>query len=312
MDEVARDARRRRVRGWDVKRYAMSVLVLGALLVGVPKLAVANVLLNGDFETTVAVESGSSGFPVPPPAGTPDFRKTLGFPGWAASAHNSLAGLGVETCSSTFFGPDCAGRGTFASLSDVVPAGVLPRPVAIYQTVQLVPNIVYSFGGDFALRFDESALGLITSEAYLRVYLGDILFSSSGVPTGAGGPLLGEIDLSPSRFAEDDFTPVSSSIRDFSVREFEKFESFFQLTGATPLDVTMQLVVLASVPPNMFTLSQTAERIKASTLNVYADDLFINRTNLPLQPEPVPAPGALGLFALGFLCLLAARRRKRL
>jgi hypothetical protein len=52
--------------------------------------------------------------------------------------------------------------------------------------------------------------------------------------------------------------------------------------------------------------SDNAAPIEATEVTVFPDNLFIERTR---PPEPVPARGALGVFASPLACLVAARRR---
>jgi hypothetical protein len=93
-------------------------------------------------------------------------------------------------------------------------------------------------------------------------------------------------------------------------RQFASFESVFEVPGlgTDPVPVTMQFVVLPRrVSPYDPARYPVAPHVVATQVTVYADNLFIERT---LPPEAVPAPGALGLFAVALAGLAAARRRQ--
>lgn len=286
--------------------------VLAATLALAPAAAQANVLLNGSFENTVIVGSSAGGFPVPAPPNIPDYDKTIAFQHWAASAYNRLGGIDGFACPAAFaFG--CIGKGNWvATLNSSLPKEALPMPVAMYQTVGLQAG-AYRFGGDFAMSMFAAAVGDNETEAFLRIHAGGIAFDSVGVPTIAGGSLLAAIDLSPGRFDPSEFfiegqglSPVGKS------RQFQTFEDVFLLANDSL--VTMQIVILpkrtkpVTVPP--YNDTGSAGLILATNLTLWADNLFIERTRLPPEPpEAVPAPGALGLFAVALAGLAAARRR---
>lgn len=288
----------------------MGALALGVALIAAPRAAEANLLLNGSLEATVTVKRGSSGFPVPAPPGTPDFDEVIGFQSWAVSAHNRLGGIAGSACPAAF-GLGCSGKGNWvATVNSSLPSGALPTPVAMYQTVGLQAG-AYRFGGDFAMSIFAVAVGDIETEAFLRIYAGGITFDSFGVPTIAGGSVLAAIDLSPGRFDPNDFfiegmglSPVGKS------RRFETFDEVFTL--ASDSLVTMQVVILpkrtkpVAMPP--YNDTGSAGLVQATNLTLWADNLFIEPTRL--EPQPVPAPGALGLFAVALAGLVAVRRRK--
>jgi hypothetical protein len=236
-----------------------------------------------------------------------------GLPNWAASAWNGLSGAEGGSCPITVFGLNgCILRGNVADIQDSLPAGALPRPVALYQTVELQPG-AYRFGGDFAMSIVNLSLGDNESQAFLRIYQGSIVLDGTdprNPPIGATGALLASIDLSPGQFANTELNLVHGILNNLLARPFETFEGLFEITGTDPVDVTMQLVVLPkrttpiTSPP--YINDPGAARIQATSLRVYADNLFIERTRL----QPVPAPGALGVFAVALAGLVAVRRRK--
>lgn len=281
-------------------RSISRALAFGAALLLAPAAAQANVLLNGSFENIVIVGSSAGGFPVPAPPNTPDYNKSIGFQHWAASAHNGLDGIDGAACPAAF-GFGCTGKGNWvATVESALPKWALPTPVALYQTVDLQAG-AYRFGGDFAMSIVNVAVGDIQTEAFLRIYAGGITFDSFGVPTIASGSLLASIDLSPGRFNPADFfiqgQGLSSSVR---ARQFQTFEDVFTL--ASDSLVTMQIVIL---PKRTDPLPPNSNLVWMTSLTLWADNLFIERTRL----EPVPAPGALAVFAVALAGLAAVRRR---
>jgi hypothetical protein len=295
-----------------MNRLTLGVLALGAALVTAPHAAKANFLLNGNFETTITTVL-TFGYPTPAPPGAPSFDLRTAFPNWAASAWNGLGGASGGSCPTSIFGlPGCVLRGNVANVQDDVTFSALPRPAALYQTVELQPG-AYRFGGDFALAMRDIAVGDNQSQAFLRIYQGSIVFDGTdprNPPIGATGALLASIDLSPAQFANSEFTLVHGILDNLLARPFETFEGLFEVTGTDPADVTMQLVVLprrttAAGPPRYSSDPESA-LIQATSLRVYADNLFIEATRI----QPVPGPGALGVFAVALAGLVAARRRK--
>lgn len=176
----------------------------------------------------------------------------------------------------------------------------------MYQTVALQEG-AYRFGGDVAMAMWGVAVGDNESEAFLRIYAGEITFGSGGAPNGASGALLASIDLSPARFATGDFFITLGATGAFRGRQFETFEGFFTLDSDSL--VTMQLVILpkrdspVTAPP--YSDTGNVGRSEASSLTLWADNLFIEATRI----QPVPAPGALGVFAVALAGLALARRR---
>lgn len=288
-----------------MNRLSMCAVALGAALLAVPQAAQANFLLNGSLEATVTVGSSAGGFPVPAPPNTPDFDKRIAFQHWAASAYNALGGMEGFACPAAF-GAGCSDKGSYvASMQSDVTASGLPRPVAMYQTVDLQAG-AYRFGGDVAMAMWAVAVGDNESEAFLRIYAGEITFGSGGAPNGASGALLASIDLSPAQFAMGDFS-ITLGDGAFRGRQFETFEGLFTLDSDTL--VTMQLVILpkrdsaVTAPP--YSNTGEAGRSQASSLTLWADNFFIEATRI----QPVPAPGALGVFAVALAGLALARRR---
>lgn len=290
-----------------MNRLSLCAVAVGASLLAVPQAAEANFLLNGSLEATVTVGSSAGGFPVPAPPGTPDFNKRIAFEDWAASAYNALGGMEGFACPAAF-GAGCSDKGSYvASMQSDATASALPRPVAMYQTVALQAG-EYRFGGDVAMAMFAAAVGDNESEAFLRIYAGEITFGSGGAPNGASGALLASIDLSPAQFDTGDFSITLGGTGALRGRQFETFEEVFTLDSDSL--VTMQLVILpkrvspVTAPPYIDT--GEAGRIEASSLTLWADNLFIEATRI----QPVPAPGALGVFAVALAGLALARRRK--
>ena len=289
------------------KRSVSHALAFGATLLLVPAAAQANVLLNSRFETTVTAAGALSGFPVPAPPSIPDYEKTIGFAPWAVSAHNSLGGVGERACPGAF-GFGRTGKGNWvATLNSALPGGVLPTPVAGYQTVDLQAG-AYRFGGDFAMSLFAVAVGDNQTEAFLPIYAGGITFDSIGVPSIAGGSLPAAIDLSPARFGPSEFFIEGQDLSPVGkARQFQTVEDVF-LFASDPL-VTMQTVVLpkgtgpVTIPP--YKDKGSAALIQATSLTLWADTPFIGSTRL----QAVPAPGALAVFAVTQAGLAAVRRR---
>jgi hypothetical protein len=156
---------------------------------------------------------------------------------------NPLGGVAVLACPG-FFGSLCSDKGSYvALLSDSIPQGVLPKPVALSQAVTLNPG-AYRFGGEFALFIWEDSLGptsvINESEVFLSIF--------SGVAPFPITPL-GRIDLSPQTFTPADFSITTGSGPFFKATQFKSFEDVFTVPGSTPVTVTLQLVVLPKVPP---------------------------------------------------------------
>jgi hypothetical protein len=93
------------------------------------------------------------------------------------------------------------------------------------------------------------------------------------------------------------------------------FESVFVLNA--PTDVIFRMTVLpdaTTLPDDVrddFSSNSDVQGVLKSTLRtlvLYADNVFLERTRL--EPQPVPAPSALGVFAVALAGLVAVRRRK--
>jgi hypothetical protein len=262
-------------------RSLATALILGCALFAAPQATKANLLSNATFEQ---VTSNGTAFP----QFSPD--------NWTVSAVNALGGVAAIGCPA-FFGSGCAGKGNNVTiLQDSIPQGVLPKPVALSQTVMLDPG-AYRFGGEFALFVWQDSLGpnavINESNVFLSIFTGVAPFPVT---------LLGRIDLSPQQFTPADFSITTGSGPFFRAKPFELFEDVFTISGSAPVAVTMQLVVDPNLPPN----TASNDRIPLSSVTVYADNMILDRTRI----EPVPAPGALGVFAVALAGLVAARRRK--
>ncbi|WP_291299046.1 hypothetical protein [Elioraea sp.] len=263
-------------------RILAACFVSASLIVGAGS-AKANFLINSTFEQ---VTSTGGQFP----QFSPD--------NWIVSAVNGSGGVVAIACP-TFFGSGCAGKGNYVTtLQDAIPQGVLPKPVAFSQTVTLNPGD-YRFGGEVALFVWQDALGtssvLNESNVFLSIFTGVAPFPVT---------LLGRIDLSPQEFTPADFSITTGSGPIFRAKPFELFEDVFSVSGTDPIVVTMQLVVLPKLPPN----TSSDDRFPLSSVTVYADNMFLEATRI--EPVPVPAPGALGVFAIALAGLAIARRRK--
>lgn len=233
-----------RLTGETPRRSVSRALAFGAALLLAPVAAQANVLLDGSFETTVTVAGAPCGFPVPAPPNIPDHDKTIGFQPWAASAHNGLGGIDGSACPAAF-GFGCTGKGNWvATLESHLPSGVLPTPLALYQTVDLQAG-ADRFGGDFAMGIAAVVVGDNETEAFLPICAGGMTFDSFGVPSIAGGSLLVAIDLSPGRFAPDDFLIQGKGLSSVEkARQFQTLEGVFLLASDTL--VTMEIVSSSS------------------------------------------------------------------
>jgi hypothetical protein len=247
---------------------------------GAPPAAKANFLLNRTFEAVTSTGGSSPQF-------SPDH--------WTVSAVNASGGVVAIACPA-FFGSGCNGKGGRVTvLNDSLPAGNLPRPVALSQTVTLDPGD-YRFGGEFALFIWEDSLGpnsvINESNVFLSIFTG-----VAPSPT-----LLGRIDLSPQTFTPADFSITTGTGPFFKVKPFELFEDVFTISGSNPVSVTMQLVVQPKLPPG----TSSDDRIRLSSVTVLADNMILGRTLI----QPVPAPGALGVFAVALAGLVLVRRRK--
>jgi hypothetical protein len=154
----------------------------------------------------------------------------------------------------------------------------------------------YRFGGEFALFIWEDSLGpnsvINESNVFLSIFTG-----VAPSPT-----LLGRIDLSPQTFTPADFSITTGTGPFFKVKPFELFEDVFTISGSNPVSVTMQLVVQPKLPPG----TSSDDRIRLSSVTVLADNMILGRTLI----QPVPAPGALGVFAVALAGLVLVRRRK--
>jgi hypothetical protein len=259
-------------------RGLTGAFILGCALIAAPQAVKANLLKNPKFELVT-------------PVGT-----ELAPNDWTVSALNPLGGVAVEACPG-FFGSGCSDKGSYvALLQDEIPQGVLPKPVALSQAVTLNPG-AYRFGGEFALFIWEDSLGptsvINESNVFLSIF--------SGVAPFPVTPL-GRIDLSPQRFTPADFSITIGSGPFFKATQFKSFEDVFTVPGSTPVTVTLQLVVLPKVPPG----TASDDRLRLSSVFVFADNMFLDRTRI----APVPAPGALGVFAIAIAGLAAVRRRK--
>lgn len=243
--------------------------------------AKANFLINSTFEQ---VTSNGAQFPQFSPNN------------WNVSAVNALGGVAAIGCPA-FFGSGCADKGNYVTvLQDSIPQGVLPRPVALSQTITLDPGD-YRFGGEFALFVWQDAFGtssvLNESNVFLSIFTGVAPFPVTQ---------LGRIDLSPQEFTPAEFSITTGSGPLFRAKPFAVFEDVFTVAGAVPLAVTMQLVVDPKLPGG----TDFDDRIPLSSVTVYADNMFLERTRI----EPVPAPGAFAVFAVALAGLIAVRRRK--
>jgi hypothetical protein len=261
-------------------RGLTGAFILGCALIAAPQAVKANLLKNPKFELVTPVGN--------PPDLSPN--------DWTVSWLNPAGGVAVLACPG-FFGSLCSDKGSYvALLSDSIPQGVLPKPVALSQAVTLNPG-AYRFGGEFALFIWEDSLGptsvINESEVFLSIF--------SGVAPFPITPL-GRIDLSPQRFTPADFSITIGSGPFFKATQFKSFEDVFTVPGSTPVTVTLQLVVLPKVPPG----TASDDRLRLSSVFVFADNMFLDRTRI----APVPAPGALGVFAIALAGLAAVRRRK--
>ena len=124
-------------------------LAFSAALLLAPAAAQANILRNNSFKTTVAVQGGTSGFPVPAPRGISYYERAVGFAPWGVSAYKSFRGFDRNDCAPAF-GFGCTGKENWvATVEDAWPEGVLPTPVTMCQTIDMQAS-AKRLAGDFA------------------------------------------------------------------------------------------------------------------------------------------------------------------
>lgn len=303
-------------------RLSMGAVALGVALVAAPGLAGASLLDNPGFEVRGA-----------PATITGTFTPAL----WDTSKVASLNGAVTNDCPllAAPLGLACGGANGNSVLRviDSPPQSGenAVRPVFVQQTTVQLPAFAYRFGGEFgirvqatnglisptaasglptgqgALNFLETYFAQYTSKAYVEIYAGAV--------TGANR--LARIDVSPSTFSLGDFAlGAPNEINTaFAFTTMKEFEGVFTLNATT--EVTFRMTVLpdeTALPTDIranFSTDPDVQTVLKSTLRslvLYADNVFIERTLL--EPQPVPAPGALGVFAVALAGLVAVRRRK--
>ncbi len=302
-------------------RLSMGAVALGVALVAAPGLAGASLLDNPGFELRGA-----------PATVTGTFTPAL----WDTSKVASLNGAVTSECSliAAPLGLACGGANGNSVLrvidSPSQPGENAVRPVFVQQTTVQLPAFAYRFGGEFGIRvqatsglisptaasglptgqgelnFLETYFAQYTSKAYVEIYAGAVTDANR----------LARIDVSPGTFSLGDFAlGAPNTGNTFAFTTMKAFDGIFVLNAKT--DVTFRMTVLpdeTALPDAIranFSTDPDVQGVLKSTLRslvLYADNVFIERTIL--EPQPVPAPGALGVFAVALAGLVAVRRRK--